>query len=93
MSTKIGTLEQHQLLHLHYPGDCCLCRLENNIKLKEAKTLDIDKTCDKLKEELFKLLDEFFPRNQNKQRGEALAMGLLLIIKLKEMNDGNFTPS
>lgn len=26
---KQGRSDQHQLLHFHYPGDCCLCTIEN----------------------------------------------------------------
>lgn len=30
MPAKQG-LDQHNILHQHFPGDCCLCRTEQNI--------------------------------------------------------------
>ena len=41
MPTKIG-VNQHDLLHQHYPNDCCLCRLE-----KERTEL-LKHLCDKV---------------------------------------------
>lgn len=62
MATKIGPLNQHEVLHNHYgPHDCCLCTAEARIQqykntlrnfctlLKEQKNLD---------PEIVKLVDE-----------------------------------
>lgn len=37
MSAKQTTIEQHEALHLSWPSDCCLCKLEaENKMLREA---------------------------------------------------------
>ena len=36
--TKAGRSDQHQLLHWHFPGDCCLCTLEDE---KSTKALPL----------------------------------------------------
>ena len=37
MATKQAPLNQHIILHQHYPDNCCLCREEDRVsKLKSA---------------------------------------------------------
>ena len=41
MATKSTTAEQHELLHKHWPGDCCLCKTE--AELSSARDALADK--------------------------------------------------
>ena len=36
MATKAG-MDQHNMLHRHWPNDCCLCRQESRIRELEAE--------------------------------------------------------
>ena len=53
MATKIG-INQHDILHKHFPDDCCLCKAENTIILQGTEKLLLEQKCDKIKEQLTK---------------------------------------
>ena len=45
MSAKQGPLNQHNVLHQHFPGDCCLCRTESEIATLKTKCEDLTDCC------------------------------------------------
>lgn len=42
MATKQPTIDQHEILHVHYPNDCCLCRAEGKVKELEYKIQQLE---------------------------------------------------
>ena len=42
MPTKIG-IHQHDILHIHYPNDCCLCRSEQEVARLKDERIQSDK--------------------------------------------------
>jgi hypothetical protein len=36
---KVGAFPQHQVLHAHWPNDCCLCRAEERAEKAETELL------------------------------------------------------
>ena len=47
MSVKQG-FDQHQLLHAHWPSDCCLCKYEKEVKRLQEHSQWIDDNATKL---------------------------------------------
>jgi hypothetical protein len=37
MATKYRNINQHDILHQHYPDDCCLCKAEARIRELEVE--------------------------------------------------------
>lgn len=50
MAAKFG-INQHEILHQHFPGDCCLCKAEHRI-------LELEKIVKTLVDRLNKLEDK-----------------------------------
>ncbi len=57
MSTKIG-YEQHNVLHQHFPNDCCLCRTESEIRQLKEENSKLNSVLSKLpdKDELYEII-------------------------------------
>lgn len=41
MPTKALNINQHDVLHQHYPNDCCLCKAESKIKELENRVYEL----------------------------------------------------
>jgi hypothetical protein len=51
VATKTGPFpNQHDILHVHYPNDCCLCKAEARVVELETKLKIIGKFMNRLKD-------------------------------------------
>jgi len=50
MPTKIG-VNQHDILHQHFPNDCCLCRVEQELAEARMKIVELESKLPQAKED------------------------------------------